>query len=302
MKHEQQTTGNQMALSSWACSTDGSVIKVTTLQEPRDFCVCKYECDWKELAFYDLSEIDNSYKNDYRKFLVWVKDENATVTYELIRNGVATTFSTSHGEIYASGFNSSQPLLQGINIQWYKVANSLGAGNYQVRITLNEFGVDSVIETHTFLVQEYREEAANGTVKIEAINKGYVLNGNNYQGFNTFVNMVRVGGILQNSEPEITEITQPDRNSKEVNIQKKIKRQFTLSIEDLPSDIATQLIGNDILMNWRLSDYNLFNKEKFEDVEVMITSASPRNVQNYTRQFWDLDAKEVIEKNSRKFV
>ena len=48
---------------------------------------------------------------------------------------------------------------------------------------------------------------ADGTVKIEIVNKGITMNGVNWDGLGDFVNMVRTYGRLSEGELEIEEET-----------------------------------------------------------------------------------------------
>ena len=309
-----------MTNTRWAVSSVSPVIALPSSANSRAFCLCDYStapCEYFELAFVDFSSIatqNDTYVNDYRKFLLNPLDVASTWSFTLIdKNGVeyniyesGTPANPIYGEIYEQGFNADQPLQVGVNIQWYKIANSIGYGDYTIKLSQADFGNTVENTTHSFRVVPYDVKRANGTVKIEIDNVGVTMNGKNWTGLlqnslPVFTNMIRVNGRMNLLDPEIEISSIKDGVRETKPVQTQLTDTFSLSIERLPYLLGQSLIHEDIVMNWRVTDYNVFN-EDLRDQEMIIESSVVEKIPDYARNSYQLNAKRNISKLNRKFV
>lgn len=309
-----------MTNTRWSTSSLSPVIALPTSANSRAFCLCDYAtgpCSYFEMAFVDFSTVTaqtDEYINDYRKFLLSPLDASSAWSFTLIAsNGTEYNIYDSvnpvnpiYGEIYQQGFNVSQPLQVGINIQWYKVANAIGYGDYTVKLSQTDFGNTVENTTHSFRVVPYDVKRANGTVKIEVDNVGVTMNGTNWTGLiqnslPVFTNMIRVKGRMNLLDPEIEIESIEDGNRKEIPIQTKLTDVFSISIERLPYLLGQALIHEDISMNWIVTDYNVFN-EDLRNEEMIIQTSAVTITPDYARKSYELTGKRNISKLNRKFV
>ena len=299
----QITPGLQMNLNSWTCSTESNVITLNTPEDVREFCLCDYECNSTELAFTDVNDVDNTYKNDYRKFLLNPKSVEAVYEFLLVgSDGVETVIDSTLGEVYAQEFNTEQPLQVGVNVLWVKVAEVLGYGDYTIKINLEEFGSTINTESHTFTCIPFDTDRADGTAKIEVVNRGITMNGVNWDGLGEFVNMVRVEGRLNETDPEFEKESFVTTARETISNQITKIKTFNLKIFDISIGIGRGLIDEGSLMNWIVTDYNVFNYEDYRNLVLEVDSTPFTDIEGYTKRDFEVSLKETKFKVNRKFV
>lgn len=291
-----------MAMRRWTCTTNIQVIDVPTATLEKDFCACKYVCDYTELASTFLDDTSDEYKNDYRKFLVDLKSNSSTYSVKLVKGGNEIDFDASkHGVLYDQGFNPSQPFLAGIKIDWWKVAFNEGYGDYKVKITTTNFSQDVITESHTFKVIPYNEERLDGTVKIEVLNKGFTHNGTDYTGIE-WDNMVRVYGRMNVEAPERESESLESASRELIEVQSKLFRTFTLKVDNIPYEIGNGLLHESQLFNWKLTDYQLLNFGDLRDFNCIVTDSSLEDVPFYDKRNIEFQLRENKNILNRKFT
>ena len=305
-----------MECRRWTCTMASPVIELPDTVNSKDVCLCDYSatpCTYYELATTNLSNPEDGYTNDYRKFLIDPLSANSPFSIVLIeKDGTEhVVYSDSEtsvlfGDVYEQGFNTDQPLQVGACIKWYKVAESLGYGDYTVRISQTDFGTEVVKESHVFRVIKYNAQRLNGTIKIEVDNVGVTMNGANWTGLTTdsnngFVNMIRVKGRIVLTDPEIVRESIEDGNRIEQPVQTKETDFYEIKVENVPFGIGYSLIHEEVLMKWSVTDYNLFNEDLRNKV-VIIESTTVNNTPDYMRKYYDITAKSEFSKLNRKFV
>ena len=310
MIYKEIQSGNQMLNTRWSCATSASVIDLPQSKESKDYCLCDYqnECTYYEFAFTDVEDNGNEYKNDYRKFLLNPLSTNSEFSFILIdKNNVEyviysnTESDPRYAEIYNQGFNNRQGLQVGIKVIWWKVVFNLGFGEYRIKTIQNDFGNDTINTSHIFKVVPFNSTRANGTIKINVQNQGVTQNGTNWSGLGTFENMIRLKGRLVLIDPEITIESLIDSNQETRPVQSTSTDVYNLKLDRVPFDIGEALIHESVLMNWIVTDYNLFNQD-FRNKEMIVESSVVTNTLEYLRKSYELTAKNNISKVNRRFI
>ena len=306
MIFKQIATGTQMALRGWSCTTPSKVIKLPSIEDQIDFCLCDFQCDYKEFAFvYPLNEED-VYRNDYRSFLLNLLDVSSTYSFVLVSSSGLETplIDNTYGELFDKGFNPSQPLKVGYRIDWLKVFTNLGGGLYSVKISQTDFGNTVETETHKFDVKQFSELLSNNTVKIETNQKGVVLNGEDYEGM-TWNNMVRIRGKFGNEKPQYEENKLQDSNYIDYQVQKLKFNQYTLNTELIPSSIGDNLVDTDLMTDEILiSNYDVFAYKQYRQLPVYFDTEID-NSDDYSRtsfKRFTVTFKDITTKVKRNFV
>lgn len=312
----QIATGKQMILGGVSCRESSRVIVLPKEVTDNGFCLCDYSvapCLYFELANTDIDNPLDDYLNDYRKFLLNPLSASSTFSFILIeKDGTEhviyskTESTTDFGEVYERGFNAAQPLQVGVNILWYKVVDTIGYGDYTIKLTQTDFGNVVSDTTHVFRVVKFDAVRSNGTIKIEVDNVGVTMNGKNWTGLTTgsedmFTNMIRVNGNFILTDPDIEIESIEDGTRTERPVQTKITDNFSIDINRVPFGIGLSLIHEDVVMNWRVTDYNVLGDD-LRNQELIIQSTAVENITDYTRKSYVVTAKRNVSKLNRKFV
>jgi len=282
--------GKQMILGGVNCRTPSKVIKLPTVADV--VCACgfvSFSCDYEELAFTNQDDETDTYRNDFKSILITLLDDSSSYEFSLVgSDGTETILDATYGTLFDKGFNASQPLKVGFRIDWFKVFNLLGGDVYNIRIKQTDFGTEIVTDSHNIKLMKYSELASQGTVKIETVQKGVYLQGQNFEGMN-WSNMNRIVAEFGN-ESQQTEVSRlKDANYKDFDIQNEYFYQYTLSTNLLPSEIADFILNNDIKTDEIfISNYDVYAYRQYKDLEVIAdgtTEPSEDYVRNKNKKF-----------------
>ena len=99
----------------------------------------------------------------------------------MVKNGIEIVIDNTIADIFLRGTMSVDDK-EGFIIDWGKVYDLHGAGNYYINVKYNMLGVDYETQSHKYRVMPYNEEIAEGTYRIEFIKDGYFEDGRDYTG------------------------------------------------------------------------------------------------------------------------
>ena len=256
---------------------DGTVITRVDDDTPEafaDFCMSDYECCHEELVLAETDPLkDENWKSDKSSFLFRLSLPTDTVTIKLykIENGLdvlkATLNTNALGTYFPASYFPDQ-LKIGFQLDWRLVLTAYGSGKYFVeadRVIINR---NSSLKSHDFRLYPYNEFIADGTIRIQSFSTGIIEGGINYMDFE-WEQMVRLRGTFGNAQPSQESDTYEDTLRNTLQIQEQIKTDYDLLLEPIPVDVAKPLIYDKLLANTILiSDYNLFNYDKYRDFPV----------------------------------
>jgi hypothetical protein len=301
------TTGNTMFNRRYTCSTDAATIKIPAAEEVKDFCLCKYETEACYRVFYDPTDEANEYKNDYYKVFTPLLSANSTVTYKLIDGSDVEYNIEDYATIYAKGFNTVQPNMEGFLLNWFNVGTDpiLGPGKYKIKTTIVEFNITREITTDYFELVPFDTLRANGTVKIEVELDGLTMNGFDYSGLNLTKVMTRLNGRLgvpkTIKESENGRIITSER--KRVDIQTTLYNEYNLVLNELNGQFIEELIENNTSLIWYVTDYNVKNKKNYVKLPLLVEDIEPLDdYLDYSKQSFELTLTNQKVKLNRKFV
>jgi len=270
------TPGIQMKFARWMCSTVGSVITIPDPETELDFCLCKFDCDTVEMAFY--GEDDDDYENDQTAILIDMLDASSTFDFKLISSdGTETDLdnTNTYGTFFKKGFNLIQPFKAGYLVNWKSVGDTLGPGRYKIQSTQTDFQVDTVKLSHFFQVQTFDERSSNKTVRIKTVNSGTIQNGIDYRGME-WVESVRIPAEFNNYTPELIIDTEEDSLGSPVEIQKKLERSYTLETSPMRAKVLIPIIEDKLMANKIIIDiYDVFSFIQTKKLSVFPDSIEP---------------------------
>lgn len=240
-----------------------------------DICYCAYQCPYIELAFADLSD-NSEYKNDTSSFLFDRVTGAGIVNFELYKDGakVADLNDNTLGTLYDSF--EEKIFYKGFKVEWSKVAQLFGFGEYQFKANQTILGVNAVFESRYFRLLPYSDFAADNTVKIVGVQNGNIVSSPlDYTNLldSGWKEAYRIKGIFGFKEHELIKDTYEDSFYNQRQIRDEVKRTYTLETRLLPSAIANWLSESASLANYlEVTDYNINNTEIFRDVKVKADS------------------------------
>ncbi|PHR23617.1 MAG: hypothetical protein COA36_16940 [Desulfotalea sp.] len=264
------TLGKEMALRGWLCTENGLGIELPKVSDVVDFCTCSFMCNYNEKVWVFPSDLTNTYKNDYRSVLVTLRDTTSSYTFKVIKaDGTEINLiDNTYGELFDVGFNTTQPLKAGYRIDWVLIYNAFGAGNYQIEVTQTDFGTTVTALSHVFTVQVWNELASNMSVKVEFVQMGAILNGEDYRGME-WSNMVRINGKFGSLAPEYEINRLVDSNQRDIDIQTTKVNKYTLECALLPDFIGDMFTDNIVLTDSIFISVNdIFNYKQYRRLEV----------------------------------
>ena len=232
-----------------------------------DFCKCNCACTPIFKAFYHSD--GNEYKNDKSSFLYKKAISTDTIDLRLYKDGVQVDNlnDNDYGVFYDFG-SLANPNLKGYLLHWSSVYFAHGYGMYQVVATVTSLGSTFTLESDIFECLIYTNERADGTVRIETTQNGYIMSGIDYTGVNWY-QQYRISGWIEKQTPEF--ITDNILNSKreKTQVQDQVVNSYILETELLPSSILNAIIYDGLLANKiLLTDYNFCYYEQYRKLEV----------------------------------
>jgi hypothetical protein len=299
-------TGKEMLLSGWLCKSSGRIIEFPKPSAEIGFCTCEFLCDYGEDAWVYPTDSTDSYRNDYRAILITLLDPLSTYTFELVDSTGAKTplADVTHGELFPLGFNTVQPLKVGFRVDWLKVYNSLGLGSYKIKVTQTDYGTTTESLSHSFHVRVFDECASNLTVKIETVQSGIILNGEDYGGMNWY-NMVRVRGTFGAMAPQYEIDRLVDSSRQDIDIQTTKYNKYSLSTELLPDFIGDILTDDTVLTDEIFISVNdIWNYKQYRRLPVTFEGSveAGEDYRKNNRKTFNITLKDRKSKLKRNFV
>lgn len=299
-------SGKEMKLAGWLCSTPAKVIILPEEETLVDFCTCFFVCDYEEDAYVYLDDPLDEYKNDYRSILITLKDSSSTYEFFLVdsTDSEIALVDNTYGQLFDVGFNTVQPLKVGYRVDWVKVYELLGVGQYRIRVKQTDFGNTVTVDSHKFNLRVFNEVQSNHTVKIETVQTGKVLNGEDYGGMD-WANMIRIKGTFKGESPQYEIDRVQDANYQDIDIQVEKFNQYTLQTELLPSsigDIITDYVA--LTDKIEVSTNDIFNYKQYRQLPVTFTGdlESGEDYSRNNRKRFTVTFKDVDSKLKRNFV
>lgn len=269
-------------LQTMLCKLDACTVPSIEEFERCD-CDCFEGCLEKFPVFAKVGGTDK--QNDKSSFLYRVLTATDTGSIKLLKkNGnefeeLATLNSATYGTFYDFGTWSQytdQDLYFGYELEWLSVFTAHGRGEYQIKAELTVTGSSVEKFSQIFVLEEYTDRRADGTVKIQTVQNGDIRRSQfDFTGME-WNQYVRLKGFFGFRTPEFITEEYLTNDYKEEQIQDEIRDEYTLEIESflegevLEDFIYTRLLANEIFV----TDYNLCNtnKAKFCDFPVKMQS------------------------------
>ena len=154
-------------------------------------------CQYFEYAFKG----DNDKTNDTTSVLLTYPKAPTTKSYILLKGCTEIIIDSTIAEIFDRGTLSVEDK-EGIVIDWGKVYDLYGGGNYTINIKYNLLGINYETKSHIYKVLPYTPILAINTYRIDFIKDCYFEDGRNYEGLQ-WSEKHRLNGYFGNKTPNI---------------------------------------------------------------------------------------------------
>lgn len=283
---------------------------VDGFSSPTTSC-CFGMCEVPLPVFADLPNQAISRNNDFTKIGPFSVPAGSTVICTLTNTGTGVDTIIVDGTygVYANvGDLTARPLVWGFIADWYNIANLLSFGNYQFNINIKNSSGTEIFDNNTpcYELRPYSCEAAQGTIRFDVTQEGYIENGFDYRtmtGLAGFFKLqqLRVYGSLDKNPITITDyITGTDNEN--IHVQTGITHEYDIRVDYLSGDTYDLFFKNLLLENpIRVSTYNSFDSTEYENLEVSYLDANKEPKAGSKQERETLKFKDYKEGNKKRY-
>ena len=274
----QLTDDSPLIREGITCFKCDSTVTVTPLDPETDFCFCEFECEEPLLQFAGTTEREKDY------FMLYYKSEDEDLEVKYFINDTEI-IDDSLGKAINNGYE----------VDFTKVYNVLGGGDYTLKMEIKEWGVDIVQSWGLFKVAPFNQQRADGTFKIESFQTGNIEKNFNFENENVRFSL-RIPGILTNKKEVYELLDTPDGNNRDVQVHDRWWNEYDLIFDSNKYNFVKLMLNNMVFgTEVFISDYSLFNqhkKEPFNRLPLRIVETESErtigtNTTEYTIKFRD---------------
>lgn len=234
------------------------------------------ECCYTHIVLADLTSTTD-YKNDYSGFYHQRQLSTETCDFFLLDLSDGTEYplnTAAYGTPFGFNYFATNPNLKGFKVEWRKVLQQLGEGNYKIIKRFTISGIPFETESYTFTLKKYSTGNADKTIRVDIVMNGRIeKDGIEFKGTN-WKHSLRVPGFFGRREPKFEEDNIVKRTYEKNQISMRQNNEYKFQTNYIPVCLTSEILdfmffANDIYMN----DYNLNNHSyEFKKFGVKVTS------------------------------
>lgn len=220
------------------------------------------KCGYKNMVLADISSSDYE-KNDFNSFYYKRQlnsDSCDFILHDVRANTDYPLVDSTYGELWGFGGFQTQEDLTVYRVDWKKVLEEIGEGEYLIRKEITVVGITGVESSNTFCLMQFSTDLADKTVRIDSVQNGNMKHiGIDFSGTD-FITSQRVRGFFGRREPKFTEdiIVYTDETHEQVSLDQD--NEFLFQTGLIPECI-TELFFDFLLFGYPMymNDYNSNN-------------------------------------------
>lgn len=253
MIYTEQSNTTPMALNCMAIVLASNTVRTNTPTYQTNNCYCCIDCEACMPVWGGGSE---DWQNDKSTFAFIKVLSTDTFVYSLWKNGVKLTDITDNtlGDYVAT--YGANPLQNSFVIDWDKVYNSYGIGEYVFKNTYTSLGVSDVYESNKYCLSLFDSCEANGFVKIDWVQSGDIL-ANNFKFTTPLFHSFKFKSYIEIQTPTtIKDVYQTSKRENEL-FRTEQKNNYLLNIKLISEKLLPLLNENMVLSNkLTVTDFN----------------------------------------------
>ncbi len=263
-------SGSQlMDLSAMATRSDFPVIKDLIPSVSTGFEGCP------DVLKVFANESGDYLENDFTSFLIDAGVFNVTFILQKDCEDLVHLDDDTYGTFYAkgywkvpNGFSVQQEYYTGFKLDWQKIINAFGVGNYNIVISAIFHEIEISFCSCNFYLQQYSDENADRTCRIRTIQNGDILDSFDYTDMN-WEQSWRLPGFFGYPQDKLEVDNYLDINRDITQIQDKLYKEYTLQTDFIAE--CFKYIFDDILLSNEIfiDDYNIKNAYDLKNTDVI---------------------------------
>lgn len=256
-----------------------------------DGCDCS-SCGYYEYAFKG----DNDYKNDSTSILLTYPKAPTSKSYLLLHNGEEITIDVTIAEIFDRGTMSVDDK-EGFIIDWGKVYDIHGGGDYVINVKYNLLGVDYETESHIYKCLPYTSVLAVKTYRVEFIKDCYFEDGRNYKGLQ-WSEKHRLNGYFGGKKPNLEIDSYINGNRLDEIIQRDLYFSYESKVL-IPLHIQRNIFEG-TAFDCLISTYEQLN-ENYKSLPVIFEEITLEEYYNQKNRLFSLVVRDKIRNNIKRY-
>ena len=309
----EQSNSSEMLHTSFSDNECVNISTAGVVTEIDEICECVVgKCGFANIVFADLTD-NSSYKNDFSSFLfkvdglVTVFDPNIKLVKssgEEIEIDTSTTNDFDINQVYSLNPQLNDVLV-GFRVEWLKVLEQEGPGQYYFEYTIYNITGPIIRQTIAYDLMNFNPEIAKDTVKLTWFQNGITENGFDFTDFNVS-NSLRLFGSMKYLADTIEIDEYENVSRKNIQIQSKVKNKYEMVTELIPKEVGDVLTKDFLLANEiQFTTYNqktylsmLDQKLKVIEVSDFVGNYRDNNTGSFTISF-ENQTQDTVKRNVR---
>ncbi len=262
----------------------------------QDFCTCKVQCiPCLKLLTDEIGQ--DKYKNDFFTLFQNSVTGGSHKVFIIVDGIESEVTDNTFGELF-NGVNT-----YGYRFDAYKIWLSFQRYQEFSAVIRNYNSAGAMVQEKysvCFRLMKYTDKTANGTVRIETRKVGKLRHGNDYTNLEQVSSLVKTppywkqqvrlpGSLKLSGNPiELDRLMLNDNEQSSLQIMDRGDLEYDLTINLVSSEQIMDVLMDDLFANMvMVSDYNVYNFEKYRDVRLIriSTELQPRVVKRKSFTF-----------------
>lgn len=250
-------------------------------------CFCNFECEYKEKAFYNINDTSDDFTNDSFSFFVQKNDPTEVITIKIV--------DQNENEI------NIPPVYQDfsrfyVEKKWHEIFTSYGNGTYYFKISSVLFGATTEFITHKYSLIPFNSDRANGTLKIETLKTGAILNGFDYRADFDFKSFTRLQGKFWEEKITIENELFERSNRKQDVISTAQTSEYTLEIYHTSNKLNERVKEDSLSSKFYVTNYDIYASNQVQKKQIIITGIEKTENGLSTKSSYKLSCLDPIKK------
>jgi len=256
-----------------------------------DGCDCS-ACGYYEYAFKG----SDTHENDTTSILITYPKAPTSKSYLLLHNGDEIIIDVTVAEIFDRG-NLNVDDKEGFVIDWGKVYDLHGGGDYVISVKYNMLGVDYETESHVYKVLPYTPVLALNTYRIEFIKDCYFEDGRDYTGMQ-WSEKHRLNGYFGNKKPNIEIDSYINANRQDEIIQRDLYFNYQSKVL-IPLHVQKNMFEG-TSFDCFISTYEQ-KTENYKELPVIFEEISLEEYRNQKNRLFSLTVRDKLRNNIKRY-
>jgi hypothetical protein len=250
------------------------------------------KCEYFEYAFKG----SNDETNDKASILLTLSKEPTFREYKLCKGSQEYDIDISIAEISNRGTLSVEDK-EGIVIDWGKVYDLYGGGDYYISLKYTVLGVNYEVLSHKYKVVPYSYDIAKNTFRIEFVKDCYFEDGRDYRGLN-WSECHRIRGYFGNKKANLEIDSYINCNRVDEIIQRDLYFDYEANLF-IPLSVQNNILEGTAFDSY-VTTYSI-DTEKYSKLQVIFESVDIEEYYRNKNRLFTVKVRDKKRNNIKRF-